>query len=161
MNDIEIVEAGTERLAEIMEIENSVFSVPWPEDFMRSHLEGECYTVFAALYGGRTVGYLSLMSVLDEGEIQNVAVAPDARRRGIGRALLAEAVAVSLRRGIKYLYLDVRESNESARALYRSQGFADIGRRRGYYDEPDEDAILMSRNITLPRGRLPEHGNNI
>ena len=83
------------------------------------------------------------MEAADEGEILNLAVAPAGRRRGLGRALV-EAMLEALRtRGIRQVYLEVRESNSSARALYASRGFKEVGRRKAYYRRPVEDAIVL------------------
>ena len=82
---------------------------------------------------------------VDEGDIGNVAVAPDSRRRGIGAALLKALFAESERRGAAVLQLEVRESNLAARRLYEKNGFEIVGKRKNYYEKPAEDAILMSK----------------
>jgi ribosomal-protein-alanine N-acetyltransferase len=88
------------------------------------------------------VGFLVLRSVTpDEHEILNIAVLPEARRRGVARSLMARALAA--RTGT--VFLEVRESNAAARAFYLRLGFAECGRRRDYYDGPREDAIVMQR----------------
>ena len=83
--------------------------------------------------------------IADEGDIGNVAVAPDSRRRGIGAALLKALFAESERRGAAVLQLEVRESNLAARRLYEKNGFEIVGKRKNYYEKPAEDAILMSK----------------
>ena len=83
--------------------------------------------------------------MLDEGDIGNVAVAPDSRRRGIGAALLKALFAESERRGAAVLQLEVREGNFAARRLYEKNGFEIVGKRKNYYEKPAEDAILMSK----------------
>ena len=83
--------------------------------------------------------------MLDEGDIGNVAVAPDSRRRGSGAALLKALFAESERRGAAVLQLEVRESNFAARRLYEKNGFEIVGKRKNYYEKPAEDAILMSK----------------
>jgi len=84
---------------------------------------------------------------VDEGEIANIAVAPDEWGAGIGRALLDAALDEADRRRATAVYLEVRDSNERARHLYRSRGFEEVGRRRGYYRRPVEDAIVLRRAL--------------
>jgi ribosomal-protein-alanine N-acetyltransferase len=93
------------------------------------------------------VGYVVAMVMADEGEIADVAVAPGARRRGVARTLIERVAAELMREGVRSLYLEVRESNVAARALYESMGFAPVGRRRGYYQMPSEDALLLRKEL--------------
>lgn len=93
------------------------------------------------------VGYVVALVMADEGEIADVAVAPAARRRGIARALLERVATDAMQAGVRALYLEVRESNAAARALYESLGFETVGRRRGYYHHPVEDALLLRRGL--------------
>jgi ribosomal-protein-alanine N-acetyltransferase len=93
------------------------------------------------------VGYVVALVMADEGEIADVAVAPAARRRGVARALLDRVAADARDAGVGALYLEVRESNSAARALYGSLGFETVGRRRGYYQRPAEDALLLRRGL--------------
>lgn len=81
-------------------------------------------------------------AVRDEWEIENIAVAGAARRRGLGTRLLGEFLDMARAKGAKAVFLEVRESNHAARALYEKWGFVENGRRRRYYQNPDEDAIL-------------------
>ena len=91
------------------------------------------------------LGYVWARFVLDEGEIGNIAVAPERRRCGVGAALLGALFAESERRGAAVLRLEVRESNLAARRLYEKNGFEIVGKRKNYYEKPAEDAILMSK----------------
>ena len=92
-------------------------------------------------------GYVVAWYVVDEGEVANLAVAPGARRQGIGSALLDAAVRESIQRGVSDLYLEVRESNLSARRLYATRGFEEVSRRKGYYRSPVEDALILRRTL--------------
>jgi [ribosomal protein S18]-alanine N-acetyltransferase len=92
---------------------------------------------------GTIAGYVVALDAADEGEILNLAVAPTARRHGLGRALVQQTVAVLSARGVEEVYLEVRESNGPARALYAAHGFKEVGRRRQYYRRPVEDAIVL------------------
>ena len=95
------------------------------------------------------VGHLIGRTVVDEGEILTLAVAPERRRRGIAAQLLAGAMTIMAGRGVGRVWLEVRASNEAAQALYREHGFTPAGRRRGYYREPVEDALVLRRDLPL------------
>ena len=92
---------------------------------------------------GALLGYAVLSTVLDEGNLDNIAVAPDCRRRGVADALLSALTAFGRAR-LACLMLEVRASNTSAIALYEKHGFQAVGRRKNYYDAPKEDAVLMT-----------------
>lgn len=97
--------------------------------------------------GGGLVGYVVALVMADEGEIADVAVAPATRRRGVARRLLERVTQEMMEVGVRALYLEVRESNAAARGLYESLGFVQVGRRRGYYQHPQEDALLLRRDL--------------
>ena len=103
--------------------------------------------ILAAEEGNDLLGYVWARFVLDEGNIGNVAVAPDSRRRGIGAALLKALFAESERRGAAVLQLEVRESNAPAIALYTGAGFAPVGKRKNFYSNPTENAVLMTISL--------------
>ena len=103
--------------------------------------------ILIAEEGGDLLGYVWARFVLDEGDIGNVAVAPDSRRRGIGAALLKALFAESERRGAAVLQLEVRESNAPAIALYTGAGFAPVGKRKNFYSNPTENAVLMTISL--------------
>ena len=92
---------------------------------------------------GALLGYAVLSTVLDEGNLDNIAVAPEARRRGVADALLSVVTGFG-REHLSRLMLEVRASNAPAIALYEKYGFAAVGRRKNYYDAPREDAVLMT-----------------
>ena len=94
------------------------------------------------------VGFLVAHEIAGEFELENIAVAGHARRRGVGRALLAELVKTAVRQGVRAIHLEVRGQNRAARALYERLGFVQSGVRRGYYDCPADDAILYSKQIS-------------
>ncbi len=130
-------------LGEIMEIERSSFKVPWTEEDFLTLLGRDYAVTLIAEEGGSVSGYGCAASAADEAEILNLAVDKEKRRRGIGRELLTRLVKAVTDRGARRVYLEVRESNAGARALYTSFGFAEVGVRRNYYRLPAEDAILM------------------
>lgn len=133
-------EADLER---VMEIETLCFSTPWKEATFRGLLRRPDTDLVAAERDGRLEGYAVCWTVVDQSELGNVAVAPEARSGGIGRALV-EAVLERVRgRGARECFLEVRESNQVAQALYREMGFEVVGRRKAYYALPTEDALVM------------------
>jgi ribosomal-protein-alanine N-acetyltransferase len=97
--------------------------------------------------GGVVLGYVVAWFVLDEGEIGNLAVHADARRQGVGARLLDGAIAAVRKSDVDTLYLEVRDSNAAARALYASRGFVEVGRRRDYYRRPKEDALVLRLDL--------------
>lgn len=93
---------------------------------------------------GAVAGYVGCQTVLDEGYITNVAVSPDCRRQGIGRALIAELTERAKRAGLAFVTLEARESNAPAITLYEGAGFRRVGVRKNFYTAPAEDAVLMT-----------------
>lgn len=146
--------AARAHVLEVAAIERACFSDPWSEGSFRQALEnpGVFFRVATEGAGGPVVGYVVAWFAADEGEIANVAVAPSSRGRGIGGLLLDAAIAAAAEYGAQALYLDVRESNAPARALYDSRGFVEVGRRRRYYRRPSEDAIVLRRGIDSRAG---------
>jgi [ribosomal protein S18]-alanine N-acetyltransferase len=136
-------------LPEIVAIENTCFSDPWSTTSFGSVIDEPA--VFFAVARDRAeaeiAGYVVAWFAADEGEIANLAVRQPTRRRGIGAALLDAAVHEGRRRRISAMYLEVRDSNTAARALYSTRGFEEVGRRRKYYHKPVEDAIVLRRSM--------------
>ena len=95
------------------------------------------------------VAYCILITAADQGEIANLAVARRAQRHGLASTLLADALLFARERNVTSVYLEVRESNAAARALYRSRNFQEIGRRKGYYQRPPEDALVLQWTGTI------------
>lgn len=141
-------------LTRIAEIERASFGDPWSRQSFATLL-GNANVFFrvasldrpgTALPSG-VVGYVIAWFVVDEAEIANLAVEPDGRRCGIGSLLLDTAMDAAAARGIRTVFLEVRESNGSARSLYASRGFREVGRRRAYYTNPREDALVLRRRL--------------
>ncbi len=141
-----VVEADLPR---IMEIEAAGFLHPWSENLLRAELAHPWSSLVAALTTGpggeeRIVGYLIAWLVHDEVHILNVGTAPEARRSGVGRALMVEAAEAGRRKGARLSTLEVRRSNLPAIGLYRALGYREVGVRPRYYAEENEDAIVMT-----------------
>jgi ribosomal-protein-alanine N-acetyltransferase len=134
-------------LGVIAGIEAASFADPWSEAEFASMLEAG-HTIFLVAEAGKKsgiVGYVIAMAVLEQAEILNVAVAPDHRGAGLGGGMLDAALLEVERRGAEWVFLEVRVSNASARALYTSRGFVEVSRRKDYYRTPVEDALVMRR----------------
>ena len=142
--EFRIVDVNAEHIPQIEEIERECFSRPWTAEQLRSQMRDAQHEFIASVNDGRVLGYVGLMYVLDEGYISNVAVHPDARRQGIGDALIDALAAKAAELELAFLTLEVRESNAPAIALYTKHGFHPVGKRKNYYDAPKEDAVLMT-----------------
>jgi ribosomal-protein-alanine N-acetyltransferase len=130
-------------LARVLEVENVSYSIPWSETTFRGLLRRHDAELVVATDDSTIIGHAVYWYVLDQGELGNVAVAPSARGRGVGAMLVNEIVMRATKRGVRELFLEVRPSNEHARHLYSKFGFAQVGRRRNYYQEPLEDALVL------------------
>ncbi len=133
-------------LDEVLAIERASFRTPWKREHFESELTGEYSFPFVAEYDGKVAGYVCLMSLFEEAQILDIAVAPDQRGRGIARALMEHACAVALEKHAEYMALEVRASSHAAIALYQCFGFRRTGVRTAYY-EASEDAILMEKTL--------------
>ena len=145
---VRIRSAVTADLPTIAEIEFQSFSNPWQPDTFRSLLERERVRVLVAeeLEKG-VVGYAVLWWVLDQAELANLAVRMGHQGRGIGSALLDQAIEHAKSKGVESLFLEVRQSNESAYRLYASRGFTQISIRKDYYQNPREDALIFVKHL--------------
>jgi ribosomal-protein-alanine N-acetyltransferase len=138
--------AADDDLAAIHVIERASFGDPWALEGFRDLLEHPRAKMEVAIGpGGDLLGYAVAWYVADESEIANLAVAPVARRKGVGALLLDRILRAAAAFGARTVFLEVRESNEAARKLYEARAFEVAGRRVKYYRKPDEDALIMRR----------------
>jgi ribosomal-protein-alanine N-acetyltransferase len=128
-------------------IEKEVFSEPWSLSAFKTDLKNEMALPMVAEFENKIVGYSNIYIVAGEIQIGNFAVAPGFRNRGVGRKLMNEIFQRAREKECHTLFLEVRESNTAALELYKSYGFMPTGKRRGYYSNPREDAVLMARDI--------------
>lgn len=128
----------------VAELEAATFSMPWSKQGFTDILYRED-VLFLVAREETLLGYAGVYCTAEEGEITNVAVAPQARRRGVARALIEELTAQLFKRGIDRIVLEVRVSNEPAIRLYGQAGFQTAGTRKNFYDKPSEDAYVMVR----------------
>jgi [ribosomal protein S18]-alanine N-acetyltransferase len=131
----------------VLAIEHASFGDPWNRSAFVDLVDDRRVAFLIADAGGEVRGYVVAWFILDEGEIGNLAVAKDARRRGVGALLLDGAIAAVRASDVDTLYLEVRDSNAAARALYASRGFVEVGRRREYYRKPKEDALVLRLDL--------------
>ena len=128
-------------------LEKELFSDAWSEKSITETLEQENTFCFIAEDKTEIFGYILVYYVLDECEIARIGVAPAMRRQGIASFLLHELVMFCYAYSMNRILLDVRESNEAARAFYKSRGFLEDGVRKNFYENPKESAVLMSRAL--------------
>lgn len=147
-------------LPEVLIIERASFSMPWSRGaFLYEIEQNQVARCWVGREDGRIVGYICLWEVADELHVTNVAVHPEARRRGIARALLESVFARARAAGARMVLLEVRPSNGEAIALYESFGFRSVGRRRGYYYDTGEDALVMEAQVSPNERRVGPGGN--
>ena len=136
-----------ELIPQIAALERACFSHPWTEEMLQQELWNEAAVIIVALReDGVVLGYAGLQTVLDEGYINNIAVKGQYRRMGVADALLGAFIRFG-EAHLAFLTLEVRASNDKAISLYLKNGFVQEGRRKDYYKDPGEDAIIMTRRF--------------
>ena len=130
----------------IVRVEDACFSTPWSIDAIKHEICENKLADFmiACDEENNIIGYIGIWTLLDECQINKIAVMPEKRKIGIGKTILNHVIELTRDMGVKSWYLEVRESNTAAQALYRSAGFSSVGTRKNYYINPVEDAVLMS-----------------
>ncbi len=158
MKIIENITVGNEELllavaegsdtAALAEVERICFaSAPWSAKMFSEILEKEGCNIYCIcdMQLSKILAYAVMYSCLDEADLANIATLPTERKRGLGGFLLDRILEISRGAGVLRTFLEVRESNSAARHLYLSRDFKEIGKRRNYYRDPKEDAIIMVR----------------
>ena len=138
-----------EDLDQVTELERENFSTPWSRKSFLDFLPSRDAIFLVAVRDGAEEdvwGYCGVLQSLDTGDITNVSVDPERKGRGIGTLLLEELIRRSREAGIQKLFLEVRESNLPANRLYEAHGFRQVGIRRHYYTNPEEDARVLCRD---------------
>jgi [ribosomal protein S18]-alanine N-acetyltransferase len=133
-------------LPEVLEIEGLSFSGPWSENTFLGEIQNTSVSfplVVVKKPGERVVGYIIFWQVRDDVQINNIAVHPDFRGRGIAESLMRVVIDKVRREGATFMTLEVRRSNTAAAALYKKLGFEVLGTRKNYYTKPDEDAFVL------------------
>lgn len=136
-----------DHVAAVARLEAVCFADPWSERSVASEVNNPLSLWLVALEGDCVVGYIGSQTVLDESDMMNVAVHPDHRRRGVAEVLVLALCEALKQRGSGCLTLEVRASNEPAKALYGKLGFELAGRRPNYYRNPREDALILRKML--------------
>jgi len=143
-----------EDIPAVVELDQISFSLPWPERSFRYEVTGNpASRCWVAELDGRLVGMLVGWLLVDEIHVATIATHPDFRRQGIARSLLSYTLQRAADEGAQSSFLEVRESNLAAQEMYRQFGYEVAGRRKRYYKDNDEDAILMTLE-SLNKDRL-------
>lgn len=145
--EIIVRELKVEDSAAVAEMEQQIFSDPWSEKSVMETVQQKQSVCFAAEKAGHILGYLLVYHAADEAEIARIAVQKEARRQGAAGKLMQALEHYCEEHKMEKLLLDVRESNEVARSFYTKNGFVEDGIRQGFYTNPSEDAVLMSRQL--------------
>lgn len=147
---VRLVPMRTSHIDALMTYEREMFGTEaWTRGGYRAELADTRHRTYVAAESadGSLLGWAGVRVIAEEAEILTVGVVPAARRRGIARALISALLESARTRGARTAYLEVRVDNEAARALYASEGFAELGVRPGYYDAGRVDAVVMSRDL--------------
>lgn len=157
LSGAQLVERGDGLIAELMALSASLAEAPhWPRTVweqmaaaMDKSNEQAGRALWGAFEGERLTGFLLCGYVACEAEVESIAVSAAQQRKGTGRALIAAGIEELRRAGVREVHLEVRVSNVRAAEFYRALGFEESGRRAGYYSEPDEDAVLLRRELEV------------
>jgi ribosomal-protein-alanine N-acetyltransferase len=141
--EVNLAAMREEHVEEVFWIERLSFRTPWPRFSFRRELQNDLAFYLVALKEKKVIGYAGMWLILDEAHITNLAVHPDYQRMGVGRLLVTELIFRAAFLGAKRMTLEVRPSNKAALGLYTSLGFDQVGRRKGYYEDTKEDALIM------------------
>lgn len=149
MQKIVIEKMTVDDIDNVLEVDRNSFTIPWSKDsFFRELVENKVALYLVAKIENVAVGYIGVWKVIDEGHITNIAVHPEYRGIGIGKMLVSELLSLCEKEGIEAFTLEVRKSNIAAQNLYKKFHFAECGMRKGYYEDNNEDAIIMWRRDT-------------
>ena len=166
MFEFQIVPATPEMLPDILALEEACFSSPWTRKMLEAELTNNQFAHFLVARKREVsvlpaepmiIGYHCFWIVFEELRLMNLAVRKSMRRKGVGGALVTEALRLGVEHAATRAVLEVRASNDPARALYARRGFVQIGRRPRYYTNPIEDAVLMEMHpLVMSSGRQRE-----
>jgi len=145
-----IVPFDRSHLDRVAELEELCFSLPWSREMFSDELKSNIAHYFVAIDGlDNIIGYIGMWKIIDEGHITNVAVSPNFRRRGIGDRLICELINKAKQLELVMLTLEVRKSNIPAQNLYSKYDFKEVGIRKKYYSDTNEDALIMTLELKI------------
>ncbi|QEK13120.1 ribosomal-protein-alanine N-acetyltransferase [Crassaminicella thermophila] len=146
MEHVKVREMIVEDIEEVYDIEKRCFAIPWSKESFFAEIQNNKSARYVVLeIDGKVVGYGGMWKILDEGHITNIAVHPDVRGRGYGNLLVEGLLEVADKEEIKRMTLEVRSSNKVAQNLYKKYGFEPCGIRPKYYQDNNENAVIMWR----------------
>ena len=134
---------------QIAELEKLCFHDPWSQNSIASEVNNKLSFWLVAVEDNKVVGYVGSQTVLGETDMMNIAVHPEFRKKGIARELITQLISTLAQQGSHSLMLEVRASNDPAISLYKSLDFVEVGRRRNYYRNPREDALILRKEWRL------------
>lgn len=144
--NIEIIPLEREHIKKIAELEAVCFSEPWSEQaILDAFVIGTKF--FVAMQNCQVLGYMGISCIIDEGYITNIAVFPEHRNKGVATALLQNAFQMAKEINLAFISLEVRPSNHTAISIYERLGFKEEGKRKGFYNNPKEDALIMTKRF--------------
>lgn len=146
---MELVYMNHSHVKAVAELEKICFSDPWSENSIASELDNPLSCWLVCMDGEKLAGYIGSQAVMQEADMMNIAVAPQYRRRGVAQQLVDGLVKALKQQGVDCLTLEVRASNEPAKALYQKLGFTKAGLRPRYYQHPKEDALILRKEWEL------------
>ncbi|MBQ9461789.1 MAG: ribosomal protein S18-alanine N-acetyltransferase [Clostridia bacterium] len=147
MINLTIAKMEQEHVDVVAELEKTCFSTPWTVENLKDALENETSYFFVALNDDKVIGYVGVSVISDSCFINNIAVFPEYRKQGVGKALMKIAILTADAMGTGFISLEVRESNYAAINLYRKLGFEVMGLRKDFYRLPREHALIMTKNF--------------
>ncbi len=130
-------------IEQIVELEKQIFTMPWSKQAFEEEMDNQLAHYYVAIVNDEIVGYLGYWQVLNEAHITNIGIAPQHRRKGYASKLLMNMLGIVEENDIESITLEVRASNYNAQSLYKKFGFVEAGRRKNYYLDNKEDAIIM------------------
>lgn len=142
---MEIIPMTRQHVTQVAALEKLCFSAPWSEASVAGELDNPLSVWLVCVDRGKVLGYVGSQTVLEESDMMNIAVLPEARRAGIGERLILSLIELLKDRGSRSLALEVRASNTPAISLYKKLGFLQVGRRPNYYRGPREDALILRK----------------
>ena len=142
---IEYIEMTLEHVPQVAQLEKECFQDPWSEKSIAGELNNPLSLWVVAVDGLQVVGYVGSQSVMGEADMMNIAVSSQHRQKGIAQNLVQRLIEALLDKEVYSLTLEVRASNEPAKALYSKLGFRQVGRRPNYYRNPKEDALILRK----------------
>jgi len=134
---------------QIAELEKLCFNDSWSQNSIASEMNNKLSLWLVAVENEQAVGYVGSQTVLGETDMMNIAVHPEYRNKGIATALITQLISTLAQWGSHSLMLEVRASNDPAISVYKSLGFVEVGRRRNYYRNPREDALILRKEWSL------------